>query len=211
MSELAIETSSAHGSIALWQDGVCVIESSWQAERNHAVEIFPALEQVVNTINSGAVAPPSVIVVGAGPGSYGGVRVALAAADGLSLVYGATVVSVCSWESIEAAADAYVIADARRGACVLARLVSGRVVGEWEIVPVEDVMAWLRAGTSEAVYSVESSTQLAKLGLDKLGVMPAVPAARGLLTSWLALNTAEQEDFLCAPPSPIYVRDPHIT
>lgn len=26
MSELAIETSSAHGSIALWQDGVCVIE-----------------------------------------------------------------------------------------------------------------------------------------------------------------------------------------
>ena len=70
---LALETSTRQASLAVWRDGEVVREWSFCSERSHNSLLFAPLRE------AWAVAEPDLMVVGTGPGSYAGVRVALAA------------------------------------------------------------------------------------------------------------------------------------
>ena len=85
---LVLETSCARLSAAAWAGGVLLCRVEWEAERNHTSAIFQAVRKVLDSLEGRRLAE---IVVGSGPGSYGGIRVALAVADGLSLVHGSRV------------------------------------------------------------------------------------------------------------------------
>ena len=95
------------------------------------------------------------IVVGSGPGSYGGIRVALAVADGLSLVHGSRVAAFSSWNGLGIHAPlACVMSDARRGGWAWARVTAGVLEGALEVLPGEQAAARVgMPGDRSSVYS----------------------------------------------------------
>ena len=111
MFVLALECSTAHGSIAL--------TGGWRTEfttgRGEGGRLFTALAAAMDVVRA-AGEPLSQIVVGLGPGSYSGVRQAIAAATGLAAATGAPVVGVPSSAALAVDAERYqAVGDARRG------------------------------------------------------------------------------------------------
>lgn len=199
MNILAIETSLPHASLTLVRNGDVLVSEHWETERNHDAYLFPALQKALEASGD---AKPELILVGAGPGSYGGVRVALAAAVGLAQVLGARIAALCSWSQL-AEPGAAVVSDARRG-CWTIRLHDGSIT----VITGEQLAELLQNGTR--LLTVEPRETLQKIGIspdrDKL-----IPTAEGLVKTWLTMTESEQKSALETPPEPIYVRPPHIT
>ena len=45
--ELVIDTATRYASVAVSRDGAIMAELSWRSERNHSVELVPAIRRVV--------------------------------------------------------------------------------------------------------------------------------------------------------------------
>lgn len=114
MLELAIETSTSRGSIALGNRHVVVREIVFEGKQQHSSQLFSALMQL--GLPRLALAR---IIIGIGPGSFSGIRVALAAAQAIALVQRVPVHGICSAFSVAAQHASVtrlgVFADARRG------------------------------------------------------------------------------------------------
>ena len=80
MITLAIETSTGSGSIALREDGRTLFAERFTADRGHGAGLFASLERA-----RGLAPHWDQIAVGLGPGSYSGVRIAIAAAIGTGI------------------------------------------------------------------------------------------------------------------------------
>lgn len=199
MNILALETSQAHASLALSANGVISVQESWVAERNHDAYLFPALRKALETLGNEKL---NLILVGAGPGSYGGVRVSLAAATGIAQVSGASVAAVCSWNQL-AESGAAVVSDARRNSWTV-RKDNGCI----EVLTDEALLALQRNGIR--LLSTEAPGVLQKRGIvpDKENL---TPTAEGLIRTWEGLTETDRKTALNTPPEPIYVRPPHIT
>ena len=97
---LAFDTSSRLGSVIVTVDGKVLARAFLRSPRRHAARLLPAIRGVL--VASGAqLGDLSGIVVGGGPGSFTGVRVAAATAKGLTEGCG---VPVWSYSSLTAAA-----------------------------------------------------------------------------------------------------------
>jgi len=134
---LAFDTSGSTGSVALALDGVLVSVTSLTERAEHAARLLPAIDLVLSQCGVGP-GELSGIVVGEGPGSFTGVRVAAATAKGLAMARGVPLrpASSLAAAAMEAArADlsdpcpTYVLFDARGdrvyGACY--QIVGGRL------------------------------------------------------------------------------------
>ncbi len=197
---LALECSQPDASLCLADaEGRTLYSAHWHAERNHDAHLFPALQEAMDTLGT---APLSLILVGAGPGSYGGVRVALAAAVGIATVTGARTVAIPSWDALaaEAGENACIISDARRGGWTL-RHPDGRI----DVVSTGELPS---AGAR--LFSIEPAEVLASRGIT-VEAGGLIPVADGLVRTWLTLTPARQEELADRAPEPIYVRPPHIT
>ncbi len=197
---LALETSQPTASLCLTDSaGKLLFAADWHAERNHDAYLFPALQEAMDAAGE---APLSLILVGAGPGSYGGVRVALAAAVGIATVTGAKTVAIPSWDHLaaELGGKCCIISDARRGGWTV-RHPDG-------LIEVLDSAAL--SALSSPLCSIEEAEAVQARGIrvERGGLLPR---AGGLVQSWLALSPTEQEERAARTPEPIYVRPPHIT
>lgn len=199
MNILAIETSIPQASLVLVRNGNAVVSERWESERNHDPYLFPALQKVMTASEEGK---PELILVGAGPGSYGGVRVALAAAVGLAQVTGAQIAAVCSWTQL-AEPGAIVVSDARRGNWTVRR-----EDGSIEVVTDEQLLELQKSDYK--LLTPETGDNLIKKGIHPFRVN-LTPTAEGLVRTWLSMTAEEQAAALAAPAEPIYVRPPHIT
>src|SRR5256885_15546683 len=110
MKILALELSSARGGLA-WRDGDKVdFERDWQNDRKNSGPFFEYLAEVQKQFGK-----PGTIIVGLGPGSYAGTRIAISAAIGLQTASSARLIGFPSICAIECDAAEYcVIGDARR-------------------------------------------------------------------------------------------------
>lgn len=199
MNILAIETSLPCASLCLYRDGNIAFQAEWKTERNHDEWLFPALQKVMDILNNSTL---DIILVGAGPGSYGGVRVALAAAVGIAQVSGASIAALCSWAQL-AEAGAVVASDARRGGWTLRR-----ENGNIDVVSTEELKQLQEEGVR--ILTIEAPEVM-----QTKGIIPAAghlqPTASGLVQTWLNMSLDEQTALLKTPAEPIYVRPPHIT
>ncbi len=197
---LALECSQPDASLCLCNaEGRLLYSASWHAERNHDAHLFPALQQAMDSLGE---TPLSLILVGAGPGSYGGVRVALAAAVGIATVTGARTVAVGSWDALSAEKGerACIISDARRGGWTV-RHPGGRI----DVLSTEELQA-----LNLPLFSIEPAEALAARGICvEEGAL--TPVAEGLVRTWLSLAPSQQEALAARAAEPIYVRPPHIT
>ncbi|MBW3552883.1 MAG: tRNA (adenosine(37)-N6)-threonylcarbamoyltransferase complex dimerization subunit type 1 TsaB [Gemmatimonadetes bacterium] len=118
MIRVAIETSTPFGTVAVARDGDLLAEVGLGVQRRHAEMTLPALEQALAEagVDRGAI---DEVVVGAGPGSFTGVRVAGATAKGLATALGVPLRAFSSLLALAAgvASGGAVCAllDARRG------------------------------------------------------------------------------------------------
>lgn len=207
---LVLETSGREASAALLIDGVLTESRKWGSDRRNSADLFAPLGELLECLGELKL---DVVLVGSGPGSYGGVRAALAVADGIALVHGACVVSLCSWESVVAGRDvAWVISDARRNGWAAGLFRKGRLCGEISIIEGAEMAAWLEARmqAGETVLSVETQEAIQHAGWQ--GVIPGlVPSAELLGNAWLTRSPEERQMLMETRPEPIYVRPPHIT
>lgn len=206
---LVLETSCAQSSAAAWDGKELLCRVEWRAKRNHSSAVFGAVRQVLDALEGRRL---KEIVVGSGPGAYGGIRVALAVADGLSLVHGSRVAAFSSWNGLGVHdGKACVASDARRGGWTWGRLEDGTLAGAPEVLPAEQVRArvaeCLKSGVP--VYSTETAEHLAAREMQ--GIVPVCPSAEALGGAWLSLAANLREKLLESTAEPLYVRAPHIT
>ena len=98
---LAFDTSSAACTVALFdEDGACVASRDELIGRGHAERLVPMIDQMMSGRRA------SRILVGVGPGSFTGIRVAIAAAHGLAIGWKAELKGVSSLALLAAGARA---------------------------------------------------------------------------------------------------------
>ena len=196
MKILALELSSAGGSVA-WLDDGFEWGRDWANDRKNSGEFFQNLVEVQKQFGW-----PDRIVVGLGPGSYAGTRIAISAAIGLQLASKAELLGLSSLCAIDCDAPEYaVVGDARRQSFFLAE-VRNQIMSA---PPALQTEAELRAALDGLrarmpIFAVEPLPQFD-------GVIVRHPAARLLAQLARERNHA----FVLPPLEPMYLREPHIT
>lgn len=190
MNYLAIETSTERGSVAVVTAQTLIFEESFAADRSCGSVLFGVLERA---LQSGT---PERIVVGLGPGSYSGVRIAIAAAIGLSLGTKARLLGVPSVVGL-AEGDYVTLGDARRESFHFAEVRGG--------ICTEGPLLLSREQLQSAQW------RLPVYGCAPLELLPGLevrfPEARRLaLLAERGISVIAQEHL-----QPLYLRDPHIT
>jgi tRNA threonylcarbamoyl adenosine modification protein YeaZ len=120
MKILAMDLSSGRGSIA-WSGGAGeVFDVAFANDRKHSGQFFENLQETLQRFGT-----PELIVVGLGPGSYAGTRIAIAAASGLAAATGAHVCGLSSARAFGTDVTEYsVVGDARRQSFFFAHVVA---------------------------------------------------------------------------------------
>ncbi len=104
MRILALETSTEHGSCALWCAGE-VLQRACPAGEAHSETLLPLLAEL---LAEGQLSLPQIdaIAFGCGPGAFTGLRVACGVAQGLAVAADLPVLPVVSLEAMAAASGA---------------------------------------------------------------------------------------------------------
>ncbi len=196
MTILALDTSTTHGSVALLAEGELRLEETFTADRTTSSALFAVLERAV------ALAPRvDQVAVGLGPGSYAGVRIAIAAALGLELGAGAQLVGLPSVAALGVDAAGWLaIGDARRETFYFTRVEDGVCVEGPLLASESELRERL---TAHATLPVFTSAALAAFP----GARIALPSAARLARFAGAGRGITARGDL----EPIYLREPHIT
>lgn len=194
MLDLAIETSTFKGSIALGNDKVVVQSIDLTGGQRHSASLFPALTRLGLprlTIRR--------VIVGIGPGSFSGIRVGIAAAQGIAFVQNVPIYGICSaWSAAVQHPQVTrlgVFADAKRKEAFCTSFANGRLERATYLIP----MAEIEDNASKFTLAVSA---------EPLSGIPTriYPRARDLLTfpdnfaGWITQQ----------PLEPIYLREPTV-
>ena len=211
----AIETSTALGSAALFEDDRLVADEARRVSNAHGESLLPMLHALFERAGW---RPRDVArwVVGVGPGSFTGVRIAVATAKGIVLATGAEIAGVTSLDALALGVEADVVAtvvdagkgeaylQVRRGREVLVAPVHLRVAD----IPVRVAEA---AGQGRVAIAGELATEpdWTCLGgrLRRLTVAPH-DLPRATSVGWIGRARPAEE---AATLEPAYVRPPEIT
>ncbi|MEM6915400.1 MAG: tRNA (adenosine(37)-N6)-threonylcarbamoyltransferase complex dimerization subunit type 1 TsaB [Verrucomicrobiota bacterium] len=203
---LGIETSTSHASLAVVKEegGEVIHRSEFVSQRAHNAVIFDPVSKILKDCKDQI----SGIAVGLGPGSYGGVRVGVAVANGLSLALGVPVVGVSSLDAWDVPGlDAVILGDARRKTFFRAVVSSGVLAGEPELLPEEEVIEATRSSLAKGESIFFSAD--ARVCETIPGVVLSYPDAVRVAKRALANNPATwPEDAVLEPH---YLRAPYIT
>ncbi len=208
MFTLALDCSTARGSVALGQgadarNARVVWSADFSAGRGCGGEMFTALQTALQQLGSSqAHSCLSEIIVGLGPGSYSGVRQAIAAATGLAAGTGAILHGVPSVAALPVgAAPHHVVGDARRGTFYYTAVSGGICLTGPELLASASQLAdRLTAQPGWPVYAVESALPDSAVP----GAAVAFPTAARLL----AVPPSARQ---LPPLEPIYLRPVSIT
>jgi len=91
--ELCIDTSTRYASVGISKEGHIVAELAWRSERNHSVELAPAMRRVME--HAGVQMEDLTAVFAAvGPGGFSALRVGLSVAKSLAMARGLPLVGI---------------------------------------------------------------------------------------------------------------------
>jgi tRNA threonylcarbamoyladenosine biosynthesis protein TsaB len=185
VNRLIIENSSPTGGIVLATDRSIVLEQSFQGSAELATLVDSAVKGIGKL---------DEIVVGIGPGSYTGLRVAIATALGIKLAIRCRTVgcpSVLGYPE----ENYLVVGDARRGTCFLAEIRDGEMRELPRLVPKAEIAAEVAKASGQQIYA---TAPIIELG----AVQVVLPQARYLLGRENSYQELQE---------PIYLKEPHIT
>src|SRR6266436_4872918 len=196
MKILALELSTAHGGVAWVHDDV-ELTREWPNDRKNSAAFFQNLGAVTKKFGA-----PEMIIVGLGPGSYAGTRIAISAAIGLQLSSGARLIGFPSICAIECEAREYcAIGDARRKSFFFAQIRDRELVEGPTLYSESEMKGKLdRLGPTMPIFSSESLQQFERAVLRYPSALMLARVAQ-----------APRRSFFLPPLEPIYLREPHIT
>jgi tRNA threonylcarbamoyl adenosine modification protein YeaZ len=196
MKILALELSSSIGSVALLDGGVAVFSVEFPNDRKHSGSFFEKLRECRQRFGNA-----DRVVVGLGPGSYAGTRIAIATAIGLQAATGAELLGLASICALSANIDDVygVIGDARRQSFFFAE-VRNREAADGPMLLNEEELRGRLASFPHPVFTTEP-----------LPLFPQAIVSRpsALVLAQMALIPAPVTAEV--PLEPIYLREPHIT
>ena len=196
MKILALELATARGSLA-WRDGEIEFEREWPNDRKNSSAFFENLEAIRREFGL-----PETIIVGLGPGSYAGTRIAISAAIGIQLSCDARLIGYPSICAIQCDRQEYcAIGDARRKSFFFARILENEVI--------EGPTLFSETELNTTLESLEPAMQVFSSELLPQFQRPVVSFPSALVLAKLAKEPRRR---FCLPPlEPIYLREPHIT
>lgn len=197
MKILALELSTARGGLC-WVDQDVEVVREWPNDRKNSGPFFSNLDDVVRKFGSA-----DIIVVGLGPGSYAGTRIAISAGIGLQVASNARLIGFPSICAMECDAQEYcVIGDARRESFFFARIRAHELIEGPNLLGEEELKSKLTLmRNDEPIFCSEPLLQFE-------GVVMRYPSAA--LLARLARDP--QRPVIAGPPlEPIYLREPYIT
>jgi len=213
----ALDTSTALGSVALYDDERLVFEDARRVSNAHGESLLPMIDRA---FAEAGWTPRDVArwCVGIGPGSFTGVRIGVATVKGIVLATGAELVPVTSLEALAALVPADVregatlvpVLDAIRGE-VYVEALGARVLPPACMLP-SAASAWLfgEAGANEddRVVLVGEAAKKIILGATTRALLDgehALPHARGVALVARARDAVDADTL-----EPTYVRPPEI-
>lgn len=207
MRGLVIDTALGLCTVAAFEEGRLLATRSEAMARGHQERLGGFLRDVKDRI--GGFAALERIGVTVGPGSFTGLRVGLAFAQGLGAALDRPVVGISALDALAASApDAPITAaliDARRGQVYARFWRAGVPTGEPEALSLEDAAA-RTAALGAGVQLVGTG---ARLLADRLPDSPILPLD-GPSPEALAALTASADPAM-HPPRPLYLRAPDAT
>jgi tRNA threonylcarbamoyladenosine biosynthesis protein TsaB len=215
-SLLAIDTSTENCSVALVHDGKLTTRDI-ESPREHSQKLLPFVEEALDSAGV-SLAELDGLVVGAGPGSFTGVRIGVSMAQGLAFSADLPVYPVCSLQALAQQANrkndvAGVVAciDARMGEVYYALYANenGVAVAQSEpavakpdtnIIDTGRLKGWGTAGTGWDVYAdiLDENHELQHSDNSRL------PLAEDMLT---VVNGAGVDPVQAEQLEPLYVRN----
>ncbi len=197
MKILALENSTAHGSVALLDGTADPIVFDYQNDRKHSGAFFRSLQLLSDRFRD-----VESIVVGLGPGSYAGVRIAIATAIGLQEGIDAQLFGLPSICAIDPSPEEYrVVGDARRNSFFFARIRRNEIVEGIDLFSEAELRDRLENADREIpLYSSETLLQFPQ-------TVVRYPSAL-LLAKLVQRGVVHASEI---PLQPIYLREPHIT
>jgi tRNA threonylcarbamoyladenosine biosynthesis protein TsaB len=211
----AIDTSTALGSVALFEDDLLVAEDAHRVSNAHGESLMPMVSALFRRAGWTAY-DVTRWGVGVGPGSFTGIRVAVATAKGIALATGAELVGVTSLDALALGLTgelvATLVAAGKGELFVQVRRGDALVLGPDHLrtADVAARLAELAAGArlvvgGEAASEVDWSALGARVELVVAAPhdLPRAPAVGRIALG----RAAEDADAL----EPVYVRPPEIT
>jgi tRNA threonylcarbamoyladenosine biosynthesis protein TsaB len=209
MRVLGIETTTQWVSVALVEGGQVILERAHDRPKQSAERLLPLIAELLSEAGWQRTSL-ECLGVSLGPGSFTGVRVGIACAQGLSLGLGVPLVGVSSLRAMARAVPASLpgvrcaVLDARRAEVFAAGYASGPRAAQ--------VLPPVALSTSSAGQTLQA--QLAApivwvgSGLSLLGVKPTfvAPGTEGPSAGAVGL-LAEELDPAENPAVPVYIRD----
>ena len=95
--ELSIDTSTRYAAVGLSRQGETLAEMAWRSERNHSVELVPAIRELMDRPGI-QMKQVEAIFVAAGPGAFSALRVGISTAKALAVGLDVPLVSVGTLE-----------------------------------------------------------------------------------------------------------------
>jgi tRNA threonylcarbamoyladenosine biosynthesis protein TsaB len=213
----AIDTSTALGSVALFEDGALVAEDARRVSNAHGESLLPMVDALFARHGW---TPASVARwgVGLGPGSFTGTRIAVATAKGIAIATGAELVGVTSLDAIAHGLGGegelvVSVVDAGKGEVFVQAVGAGGVVVAPCHVKIAEAgarIAGAGAGGRRILVVGEAGAGIDWSALGDVTLLSSAPhdLPRASSVGRLALGrAAEDADSL----EPVYVRPPEIT
>lgn len=147
MMLLAVDTTSAMATAALFCDGALLDERTADVSKKHAETVLPLIDTLLEE-NGVLIVQIDLFAVDIGPGSFTGVRIGVSLVNALAFASGKKIVPVDALQVLSASVEqtdmpVAALIDARNGNAYAALYQSGRTLMEPSAVEVEPFLASL--------------------------------------------------------------------
>lgn len=215
---LAIDTSGAACSAALWRDGAVVAHRRRDMSRGHAEALMPMIIETLAEAGQ-ALRAIDAMAVTVGPGAFTGIRIGLAAARGIGLAAGVSIHGVTTFGAVAEAVPEIarrdrrliVLLDSQRGDLFVQVYESTLVeVGPPAVMAASDALGLI--SDAPAVVAGDGVDLLRPLIRDRLAhgsvlVQAEAPVDAGNVARLAARLLSAGE---ALPPVPLYLRAPDV-
>ncbi|MCO4636203.1 glycoprotein endopeptidase [Streptococcus infantarius subsp. infantarius] len=200
MKVLAFDTSSKALSVAILDDKNLLADVTINIKKNHSITLMPAIDFLMTSVD---LQPSDLdrIVVAQGPGSYTGLRVAVATAKTLAYTLNIELVGVSSLYALAAAADfdglVVPIMDARRNNVYVGFYKNGQPVKADQHMSFTAVLEAVKA-ESKVIFvgEVDNFSDQIEEALPQAVISPVLPSAYAIGKYGQSLEPADVDSFV---------------
>ena len=200
MKLLAFDTSNQALSLAILEDEQVLAQTTLNIKKNHSITLMPAIDFLMNSLD---MKPTDLdrIVVAQGPGSYTGLRIAVATAKTLAHTLKIELVGVSSLlalvpEQVEGLVIP--VMDARRNNVYAGFYQSGQAVRSEAHLPLAEVLEIAGAADQSVTLVGETATfaEQIKAAIPQAAIQPTLPDAATIGRLGLELPAQSIHDFV---------------